>query len=523
MKKTSLSSAGLLAVSLLGAASPMTAAAQKFTRVEPMARATWQHDYVVEPVLSVGDKVPRASNTAQQYQMVGIPDGLGAYALSSTRMALQMNHELGFTTQSEPVVGQPLHRGAFVSRYVLRTSDRAIMTGDVAYSEVWNGQTNTLEGPTPRTDNATAAFSRFCSSYQAGPHNGLDRWIYFTGEEGGGSGTHDGMGGIAVAIMDDKLYTMPAMGRYPKENVLAMPAISGPGYAGKTVIILTEDGPATAPYSGVFMWVGTRNAASTNVMEKNGLVNGTLYYLRSTDADRNSELDFGTYPGDSVTCEWVEAPNALTQTEGDLKTELVSNNFFRFSRPEDGAFNPAFPRNFAFVTTGEDPAGNALGRIYQLEMNPADPTLEPELVLIHDANDNIYPDGPVSPDNVGFADGLLMVQEDGTGTSRPVMAARKRNPSVWMFDSARFFPRPERVAEATEITRDGILAQRGTAISTTQGWNVTQRGIWETTGIIPFMHGSTTYWFQAVQAHSPTTTAFPNTVEEGQIVVMFER
>src|SRR5690349_17228731 len=36
-------------------------------------------DYTIMPILSVGDRVPRTSNPLQQYQMVGIPDGLGAH------------------------------------------------------------------------------------------------------------------------------------------------------------------------------------------------------------------------------------------------------------------------------------------------------------------------------------------------------------------------------------------------------------------------------------------------------------
>src|SRR5262245_51364612 len=36
-------------------------------------------EYAIQPLLSSGDRVPRTSDPAQQYQMVGIPDGIGAY------------------------------------------------------------------------------------------------------------------------------------------------------------------------------------------------------------------------------------------------------------------------------------------------------------------------------------------------------------------------------------------------------------------------------------------------------------
>ena len=35
-------------------------------------------DYYTQRLLSVGDTVPETSNPAKQYQMIGIPDGLGA-------------------------------------------------------------------------------------------------------------------------------------------------------------------------------------------------------------------------------------------------------------------------------------------------------------------------------------------------------------------------------------------------------------------------------------------------------------
>ena len=44
-----------------------------------------------------------------------------------------------------------------------------------------------------------------------------------------------------------------------------------------------------------------------------------------------------------------------------------------FARPEDGAFNPNNDEQYFFVTTGEG-TGNALGRLYSLELDRHDPT-----------------------------------------------------------------------------------------------------------------------------------------------------
>jgi hypothetical protein len=57
--------------------------------VEPIGSA-----YQITPILSVADQVPETSDPSRQYQMVGIPDGLGAYAKPDGTIVLLLNHEL---------------------------------------------------------------------------------------------------------------------------------------------------------------------------------------------------------------------------------------------------------------------------------------------------------------------------------------------------------------------------------------------------------------------------------------------
>lgn len=147
------------------------------TSVKPYA-VSLSPEYALQPLLSVGDRVPRSSNPAQAYQMIGIPDGIGTYRASGGATVLYMNHELGNTTTSEPVVGAPLLRGTFVSKYVLDREGR-ITQGDLAYASVWDE--NTLVGPPADITNTTPAFARFCSGSLAYREAGFDRPIYFTG------------------------------------------------------------------------------------------------------------------------------------------------------------------------------------------------------------------------------------------------------------------------------------------------------------------------------------------------------
>jgi hypothetical protein len=60
-------------------------------------------------ILTVGDAIGN-------YRMVGIPDGLGAYASSNGNFTLLMNHELGGTSGIARGHGSP---GAFVSRWII--------------------------------------------------------------------------------------------------------------------------------------------------------------------------------------------------------------------------------------------------------------------------------------------------------------------------------------------------------------------------------------------------------------------
>ena len=154
-----------------------------------------------------------------------------------------MNREFPAATLSEPVVGGPKNRGAIVSRWIV-DADGDVLTGERAYDRIFNE--NKLVGPAPVVGNSTRPFSRFCSGSLAGPPDGFDRWIYFTDEEEGTpANTFDGKGGLAVAIADNALYTLPKLGRFAWENSLVQPNQST-----RTVIMGMEDGPSSRTRRG---------------------------------------------------------------------------------------------------------------------------------------------------------------------------------------------------------------------------------------------------------------------------------
>jgi len=180
------------------------------TTVQPYA-VSLTPEYVVKPILSVGDRVPLASDPSGQFQMIGVPDGLGAHKAGNGCALVFMNHEVAGTVTSEPIVGVPLHRGAFISKFVLNAAAE-VLSGDLAYETIIDPAGNAL--PPARVDNSTPAFWRFCSGTVAWLDAGFDRPIYFTGEENPAPSTFDGKGGLVVAVFDNTLYTLPHLGHF---------------------------------------------------------------------------------------------------------------------------------------------------------------------------------------------------------------------------------------------------------------------------------------------------------------------
>jgi hypothetical protein len=190
-------------VAALAAAATVAGTAHAATAVKDYAEPVG-NEYDIKALFSVDDRVPLLGGApGQQYRMVGIPDGLGAHRGRDGTSTLYMNHELGFTALSEPVVGGPKNRGAIVSQWIL-DEDGDPVAGKRAYDSIF--AENTFLGPAPVVGNEAQMprqLARFCSGFLAGRGNGFDRPIYLTNEESNSPDTFDGLGGLSVAIFDD--------------------------------------------------------------------------------------------------------------------------------------------------------------------------------------------------------------------------------------------------------------------------------------------------------------------------------
>ncbi|MBL9199042.1 MAG: DUF839 domain-containing protein [Opitutaceae bacterium] len=459
-------------------------------------------DYVVQPLLSVGDQVPNTSDRTKIYQMIGIPDGLGAHRANGGRTVLYMNHELGNTVMSEPNVGGALNRGAFVSRFILDREGR-VLSGERAYDFVHDEETKTVLAA-PQANNTTRGFGRFCSGSLAWREAGFDRPIFISGEESGGAATFDGKGGLAVAIFDHELHTLVKMGRFAWENTLVRPDDGE-----WTVAMCMEDGPTT-PDNQLYLYVGRKNRSpGASVLSRNGLDTGKLYAFVSTTPGKTSELNFTT---GSITGKWVELPDQTSRTEAQLEADSDAVGAFGFIRIEDGAWSKTDKNTFYFVTTGNG-TGNKLGRVYEVKFNPANilGTTTIKTIYNNDTVAAIGGDMAFAPDNIDTSKDYLMLQEDGTSDSRPEYAKRAREGSIWRLDLKNNFA-AKRVAE---MNPNGAVAPAGGVPP------VVGPGVWETSGIIDAtdFFGADS-WLTVVQAHGPSLAPAPNTVEDGQLLLM---
>jgi hypothetical protein len=118
---------GLIALSTLAEATRMPAG----TTTGPSSSAS---PYVINvpatvdisSLLTVGDSVSDKPGSTIPYRMVGIPDGLGAFDNYDGTFSVLINHEIAPTNG---VMRQHGFVGAFVSHWIIRKSDLAVLHG----------------------------------------------------------------------------------------------------------------------------------------------------------------------------------------------------------------------------------------------------------------------------------------------------------------------------------------------------------------------------------------------------------
>lgn len=341
-------------------------------------------------ILTVGDV---ADNN---YQMIGIPDGLGSYDNGNGTFTLVMNHELGNTVGGIRAHGS---KGAFVSKWVIDKNDLSVIKGEdlIKKVNIWqNGSYTTYDSSSA---NASTAFNRFCSAdlpkvssfYNASSGLGTQVRIFMTGEESGTEGR--AFGHIVTGANAGTSYELPTLGNMSYENVMAHPNTGD-----KTVVAVTDD----ATPGQVYMYIGTKTNSGTEI-DKAGLSNGKLYGIAVSGLATEVSTSF-VAPKTAFTM--VDLGSVKDSTGAAINTMSFAKGVTAFLRPEDGSWDPSNPNDFYFVTTN---SFTAPSRMYKLHFsNINDFTKGGEITAVLDGTEGQKMLDNMTIDNYGHA----LLQED---------------------------------------------------------------------------------------------------------------
>ena len=375
----------------------------------------------IKSLLTVAD----AGAAGDGYEMVGIPDGLGAYNDPDSRdFTLLMNHELGQTVGGVRRHGQ---QGAFVSELDIDSDTFAVEEGkdlvdpDVRYWDYVKRRYRAVPsagGVNPRDATDTfpaqlAAFGRWCSGTLSDPgqlfdedsRKGFRGQVWFGNEEVGDEGRVFGV------TMDGQAQQLPRLGLFSWENTKPAPTDN------KVTMTMGMEDTATGQ---VWVYIGKKQR-NGNAFDKAGLTNGTDFVLDLDNETVDSDAEFrATYGkgnpaefdlGTDEVVDW-DRSGARQNAEGTAKGLTLN-------RIEDGHWDPGNPNDFYFVTTEGSPGvvpdepsvtrdGGGLWRIRFDNVNH--PEQGGTLELLLDGTEEPYLN---KPDNMGIdTRGNLLIQED---------------------------------------------------------------------------------------------------------------
>ncbi|MFO0816465.1 MAG: hypothetical protein U1A77_00905 [Pirellulales bacterium] len=472
----------------------------------------------ITPILTVGDSVPETSPTAagEQYRMVGIPDGMGAYDNGDGTFTVLMNHELG---ASVGTVREHGAKGSFVSKWVIDKTTLEVLSGDdlIQQIQVWVPSTPTTPG---HYVTGTVALARLCSAdlpsasafFNPATGLGTPERIFMNGEESTGGRAFGTVVSTGIA------YELPALGKFAFENSVASPFAQN-----KTIVVGLDDSNrafssegATDP-SEVYVYVGNKTNVGTPI-EKAGLTNGILHGLRVGTPGNYDATEASVTNGERF--ELVSLGNVSDKSASSLQADSITQTITQFRRVEDGAFDPLRPNVFYFVTTDrfdsiQDPGSasfpntpasqNGLSRLWRLTFdNIKNPELGGRIELVIDGTG---PEQMLDNLTTNFQGNVLLQEDAGNQaylgkirqfntTTKDLIEVARHNPSL--FD-------PNVATTSSLLTRDEEAS-----------------GIVDVSKIL-----GPGFYIANVQAHYPINAANPRgftnpdeLVEGGQLVVI---
>jgi hypothetical protein len=450
MRRLGLATVVACVLTMVGAAAAPAGNDPGFKTAKPPYLVPLATGAAVDPILSTGDVVGG-------YQMSGIPDGLGAFKAGGDTLQIQMNHELGISFP-----GIPPGVDTRISKLTLNRQTHGVLAASYPFT-------------------GNEGFERFCSStleaIQGTPY-------YFTGEESLTPGPTGHNGSSIVMNADTGQWTeTPQFGHFEHENVVPVTGFR------KFVLISTEDNFRVGVPSYLYAYI----ADSFEDAVSGDPAHGSLYVWRALNPANTA---FGMTKGSTIQGEFVPIPQSANANDVTLKGAATSRGAFRFARLEDAAVSFQKSGRLYFSDTGKAGEATLAGRVYQLDLDPSDPTHASVTLVLDSAVDDM-----ANPDNLGTSPQSLMIQED------------RENPFRVQF--GRILRYDLNDGSLTPVARVNTL--------------VGLPGQWESSGIIwagNLLGGG--WWLADVQAHTltapqPGPTLAPNTStgEDGQLDALF--
>lgn len=422
----------------------------------------------VRPIITVGE------SAANGYQMVGVPDGLGAFNNGDGSLTVLMNHELNADIGAVRAHGS---KGAFVSRWVIRLNDLAVLSGDdlVKKIQLWNMDTQS------HYTVQTTTFGRFCSAdlahgsaFKDSEGNGFDGKILLNGEEEKDAGGR-ALAHIASGEFNGVSYELPHLGRVAWENLLALPN------AGKRTVVIGMD---DFPGGHVYVYVGEKRRTG-NPVEKAGLVGGALYTVRF-EGERFTLLPLGDVVG-------IDGKVLRARANAFGATPLL--------RPEDGAWDKLDKNLFWFATTDKIDGQSQLFRMdFDNARTPETGGRFSTVLTAHDIGGQMF-------DNIeADSDGRILLNED---PGKDQSAA-----GIWLFDPKY----PNKATRLFDADAERFVDKTNVKFMT---FDEEQSGIVEVTnevGSATWFDVNKRYYLGVAQAHLAHQD--PELVEYGQLYLI---
>lgn len=347
----------------------------------------------VTSILTAGDK---ANN---DYKMVGIPDGMGAFDNGDGTFTLLVNHEIA---GGQSIVRSHGANGAFISKWIINKSDLSVLSGsdliqrlnlwtDKGYKLLESNDTSSLK-----------SISRLCSAdlpkssafYNELTGLGTEEKIFLSGEESGSEGR--AFAHVVTGNSAGTSFELPDLGKFSWENAVACPFVQD-----NTIVIGMDD---STP-GQVYVYLG-KKTNSGSVVDKAGLTNGKLFgiVVENLLTEMSSSL-----PDPNTKFSLIDLGMVRDSSGSALNSKSNKLGVTSFLRPEDGTWDPNNPKIFYFVTTN---SFTGPSRLWKLEFNDIqNPLLGGKITALLDGTEGQKMLDNITIDNSGH---ILLLEDVGS-------------------------------------------------------------------------------------------------------------